>query len=100
MWECGLIDLKVNEIRNLPIVRVCRDIISEWPDLLSETNELEELGAKLGVIIVFTPKAHCEHAGRGIEYCWGFAKLAFRRGVKTTTKNLKSKVPSMHYILP
>ena len=87
MWERGFIDPEVKEMRNLPNVKVCRDIISVWPDFLSETNELEELGAKLRVTIVFTPKAHCELAGRGIEYCWGLAKLAFHRGVKTTKKS-------------
>ena len=31
------------------------------------------------ITIKFTPKYHCEIAGEGIEYCWGFSKKIQRR---------------------
>jgi hypothetical protein len=32
-----------------------------------------------GVEVMFTPKYHCELAGEGIGYAWGFAKCRYRR---------------------
>ena len=34
---------------------------------------------KRNIEILFTLKAHCEIAGRGIEYIWGIAKVSFRK---------------------
>jgi len=47
---------------------------------LDYKNKKSILEAKRrGVIIKSTPKYHCELAGGGIEYSWGFAKLRYRR---------------------
>ena len=34
---------------------------------------------ELDTQIIFTPKAHCKIADRGIEYVWGVAKMIFRK---------------------
>jgi hypothetical protein len=45
---------------------------------------LEDLAAELSgrdttILILFTPKYHCELAGEGNEYCWGAAKRMDRK---------------------
>jgi hypothetical protein len=59
-------------------------LLSQSPDFTNEISDLQHLAAELSeetctVTIEFTPKYHCEIAGEGIEYCWGFAKKLQRR---------------------
>ena len=45
----------------------------------------------LNVTLTLTPKCHPEIAERGVEYCWGYAKLRFRRDFNDAiAKNLKA----------
>jgi len=44
-------------------------------NLFQEIFQVEAIAENRGVIIKATPKYHCELAGEGIEYSWGFAKL-------------------------
>jgi hypothetical protein len=39
---------------------------------------LQFLGKQLGLRVLFTPKFHCEFAGKGIEYTWAHAKAKMR----------------------
>jgi len=59
-------------------------LLSQCPDFVNEISDLQHLAAELSdetctVTIEFTPKYHCEIAGEGIEYCWGFTKKIQRR---------------------
>ena len=56
----------------------------------NEKSILEAIAERRGVIIKPTPKYHCELAGEGIEYSWGFAKLRYRR-VPLEGKNSATK---------
>jgi len=55
-------------------------ILSECPDFKYEKSGLEQLAVNLLAIsgcriqILFSPKYHCELAGKGIKYAWGLAK--------------------------
>jgi len=49
----------------------CQKILQELPDFVNEKSELETNMAKLGILIIFTLKAHCKIAGRGVENIWG-----------------------------
>ena len=51
----------------------------------------------------FTPKGHCELAGRGIEHLWGVAKMTFRKenatlGNDKRVNKLKQRVKTNHYV--
>jgi hypothetical protein len=59
-------------------------LLSQCPDFANEISNLQHLAAELSddactVSIEFTPKCHCEIAGEGIEYAWGFSKKLQRR---------------------
>ena len=54
-------------------------IMSNTVDFQNEESLLQTNGRKLGVLIDRSPKCHCEVAGEGIEYSWGFAKNRYRR---------------------
>ena len=56
------------------------------PQLKDEPSEIELTMNSIGVDVVFTPKAHCEIAGRGIEHVWGASKLKFRRENDSLTR--------------
>ena len=47
-------------------------------DFEEEESLLQYYGQDLGVTIDCTPKCHCELAGEGIEYAWGFSKNYYR----------------------
>ena len=53
-------------------------IISNCEDFKEETTAMHDLAELLGVEMDKTPKGHPELAGRGVEYCWGKAKMTFR----------------------
>ena len=57
----------------------------------NEITALEWIAMKLStddccVIVVFSPKYHCEIAGEGIELDWGFSKKYMRRKFKLSDK--------------
>jgi len=54
-------------------------ILGACLDYKNEKSILEAIAERTGVLIKPTPKYHCELAGEGIEYSWGFAKLRYRR---------------------
>ena len=61
--------------------------------LKNETTQLMFILDLLNVRLILTPKGHPEIAGRGVEYCWGYAKLRFRRDFNDAiAKNLKANV--------
>ena len=54
-------------------------IMSKCRDFLEEKSAMADLCDELGIEMYQSPKCHPEIAGQGIEYCWGKAKLHFRR---------------------
>jgi len=63
-------------------------LLSQCKEFKNEQSELEKIGAKYGYEIWFTPKYHCELAGEGIEYIWGYMKWIYRR-IKKEKKSTK-----------
>ena len=59
-------------------------LMSECPDFKEEKSAMENLAADLlgrhncNIEILVSTKYHCEMAGEGIEYGWGYAKKVFR----------------------
>ena len=59
-------------------------LMSECPDFKKEKSAMEKLAADLSgrhncnIEILVSTKYHCEMAGEGIEYGWGYAKKVFR----------------------
>ncbi len=47
---------------------------------------------ELGIGMEQTPRCHPELAGRGIEYCWGKAKLEFRRNNDFNPQNERTEL--------
>ena len=60
-------------------------LMSNCQDFEEEESLLQTMGREMGIIVDCTPKCHCELAGEGIEYTWGFAKNHYR------TMRLQSK---------
>ena len=56
-----------------------RKILADCEDFKNENTHLQVMADALGVIVDFTPKYHCELAGEGIEYTWGFSKNRYRK---------------------
>jgi hypothetical protein len=60
-------------------------LMSNCSDFKNELSAMEQLAVDLSsgqaftVIILSTPKYHCELAGEGIEYDWGLSKKIYRR---------------------
>ena len=50
--------------------------------LIAQVSQLELLVKERGHILEKSPKGHPELAGVGIQYCWGKAKMHFRRNKK------------------
>jgi hypothetical protein len=74
--------------------------MSECSDFKNEITALEDLAEKLStetcmVKIKFTPKYHCEIAGEGIEYAWGYSQRYYRNlpyAQKKGAKNFRESV--------
>ena len=47
------------------------------PDFKNELSEIELTLNSIGAEVVFTPNAHCELAGNGVECAWGVSKVFF-----------------------
>ena len=59
-------------------------ILANQPDFLAESTNLKFLADTLScelssVSILYSPKYHCEIAGEGVEYLWGFGKKLFHQ---------------------
>lgn len=67
-------------------------LMSQLPDFKEEKTRLQHMAVKIGCSVRYTPKAHPELAGRGIEYHWGYSKLYFQRINDTDPKKLVSNV--------
>ena len=61
-------------------------------DFANEPTALQHLLAERGHLLVMTPKAHPELAGKGIEYSWGKAKRDFRQHNDCVAANLHANV--------
>ena len=89
--------------------RIKNDSHPEWPGTIDkstslrlklaqclnfklEITALQDLALSLGGSVVYTPKAHAEFAGRGIEYAWGYMKLIFKDLNTCDPKNLDQHV--------
>ena len=59
-------------------------------DFAHEETMLQYHVRKMGATVDRTPKAHCEIAGEGIEYCWGRGKNKYR-GLPMKEKTGKKK---------
>ena len=69
-----------------------RHMIECCQDFKDEVTRLEWVAEGLGVSLSLTPKTHCEIAGIGIEYCWGYSKFHFRKSNDCVVKNLEKNV--------
>lgn len=67
-----------------------RQIMEACLDFINERTLLQESMYKLGVTVHRSPKCHCEVAGEGIEYSWGFSKNKYRR-LSMSEKKTKEK---------
>jgi len=54
-------------------------LMSNCRDFIEEESLLQSNGRKMGITIDWTPKCHCELAGKGVEYSWACAKNESRR---------------------
>ena len=55
-------------------------------------RKLQWVASNLGVALILTPKTHCEIAGVGIEYCWGYSKFHFWKNNNCVVANLEKNV--------
>ena len=73
-----------------------RTLMSRCSDFANEKSAMEHLFFKLGeksgrnLMMLTSPKYHCELAGEGVEYAWGFMKRNFRN-YSLKEKNTKEK---------
>jgi len=72
-WERGLLDptRTYTKAQLVKLLQGCTDFLN------TETN-LQMIARALGVQAERSPKFHCEIAGEGIEYDWGFCKAKYR----------------------
>jgi hypothetical protein len=54
-------------------------ILGECADFKNEVSVLQKIADKYNAVVWFTPKYHCEIAGEGVEYAWGYGKRIYRR---------------------
>ena len=70
--------------------------MSRYSNFANEKSAMEHLFFKLGeksernLMMLISPKYHCELAGEGVEYAWGFMKRNFRNFC-LKEKNTKEK---------
>ena len=102
LWRRGYIDPLSPK---LLIDTEARTIARNIPYFKDEPSEIEFTMKEYGVDIMFTPKAHYELAGRGIEYLWGVSKIRFRSENSKLTNdervnNLKERVHKLLSSIP
>jgi len=66
------------------LIKKCKDFMAE------RSSILEFIGDAYSIEVLFTPKYHCELAGEGIEYAWGYAKCIYRN-IHHSDKNTLAK---------
>jgi hypothetical protein len=97
LWERGFIDPSVEDPKRyyskegktatgvIDPTRSLNLLMKQLYDFVHELTLLQFKGSEIGkergieIIVDRTPKCHCEMAGEGIEYSWGFAKNSYRR---------------------
>jgi len=67
-------------------------ILGACSDFQEEMSAMCKMFADAGHICRFSPKGHPELAGRGVEYCWGTAKVKFRLINDCVAANLREHV--------
>jgi hypothetical protein len=61
------------------LVKQCPDLFALEKSALRHLADALSTGDTYKVTIEFTPKYHCEIAGEGIKYCWGFIKKIYQK---------------------
>jgi len=74
------------------VVNQLKVALSECPDFAEEETALQQLVHDRGHLLIFSPKAHPELAGCGIEYSWGCSKIYYRSKNDTVAANMKRNV--------
>ena len=74
-------------------------LMAECSDFKAEKSILQYIGDEYSVKVIFSPKYHCELAGEGIEYAWGFAKCLYRRIPLIKKKSLANFLKCVNYSL-
>lgn len=72
-------------------------IMAACSDFKQEKSILQYIGDAYHATVKFTPKYHCELAGEGIEYSWGFAKCIYRRIPHSEKKSLQKFLDCVKY---
>lgn len=80
-------------------IKALSQLRSSLSDFQNEVSEMEYIASELSdnevkFKIIFTPKYHCEMAGEGIEYSWGFFKKWFRKQPLSDRQSCKTFVES------
>ena len=69
---------KMDEFGNRNMKTSLKSMILCQPDFMNQQTMLQYYCNKLGIMSDQTPVVHCKIAGEGIEFDWGFSKLAYR----------------------
>lgn len=72
-----------------------RHLLANCTDFMMEQSQLEHVCGSIGARVIITTKYHCEYAGEGVEYSWGFSKAIYRRSplaLKKTTSDFLALV--------
>ena len=89
LWERGLWQPQEQDKLTLEEGRARLKLCS---DFANEPSALQYMLAERGHLLVMTPKAHPELAGKGIEYSWGKAKRDFRQLNDCVAKHIHANV--------
>jgi hypothetical protein len=84
LWEHGWIDLmrlneysiegETNAMGLKQVNTSLKHLMSNYKDFIEKESSLQSNGWKMGIIIDWMLKCHCELAGEGVEYSWACAK--------------------------
>ena len=85
---------KLDEFGNRDLKKALKKIIACQPDFMEQPTMLQYYCEKLGIKTDRSPVAHCEIAGEGIEFNWGYSKLNYRAQPLSLKQN-KSKFHSL-----
>ena len=83
LWERGLWEDGLDVDRARPKLAASEDFVNE-------KSILEEMVHSTGDLLLMSPKGHPELAGKGVEYCWGYSKMYFRKHNDCQYKNLRA----------
>ena len=76
-----------------------KHLLGQCKDFREEQSQLEKIADSYGYEVWFTPKYHCEFAGEGIEYMWGYMKLLYRRIPKKDKNKKENFIASVKRIV-